>query len=101
MSHESCLVSRLERFIKLTEQEKAFVSFMEKDERHMDAGSTIVKIGEPVEHRHRRRAGPVAQAQGGVLQQAAYHLSSGFSVRCTAARLSAPPTSSRLPTRVW
>lgn len=49
MSHESCLVSRLERFIKLTDTEKSFVAYMEKDERHLDAGASLVKIGDPVD----------------------------------------------------
>ena len=52
MAFESCLVSRLERFIELTTDEKRFIAYMEKDERHLDAGTRIVAIGEQVDELH-------------------------------------------------
>ena len=41
----SCLVSRIERYIELTEAERAFLARMEEDERPLRAGQTIVNQG--------------------------------------------------------
>lgn len=52
MSHESCLVSRLQRFIELTPNERKFIAYMERDERHLDAGSKVLAIGDQVDELH-------------------------------------------------
>ncbi|WP_068243525.1 hypothetical protein [Tritonibacter horizontis] len=39
---ESCLVSRLSRFVDLTERERDFIAEMEKDERPCRKGRTVV-----------------------------------------------------------
>ena len=46
MAGDSCLVTRLERFIALTEREAECVSQMEETERALSAGQTIVNAGE-------------------------------------------------------
>lgn len=43
---ESCLVSRLSRFVDLTERERAFVAEMEKDERPCRKGRTVISVGD-------------------------------------------------------
>ncbi len=43
---ESCLVSRLERYMALSEDESDFVAKMERDERPMRARTTIVRQGQ-------------------------------------------------------
>ncbi len=47
--YESCLVSRLSRFVCLTEQEREFVAEMEKDERAQGKGGTIIRVGDQTE----------------------------------------------------
>ncbi|MGR3541530.1 MAG: Crp/Fnr family transcriptional regulator [Hasllibacter sp.] len=42
---ESCLVSRLERYIDLTEAERDFLSVMEEDEKPLKAGQTVLNAG--------------------------------------------------------
>lgn len=49
---ESCLINRLENFISLTEKEKKFVAYMEKDERELKRGSRLIDIGENADHLH-------------------------------------------------
>ncbi|WP_235862554.1 Crp/Fnr family transcriptional regulator [Tritonibacter mobilis] len=43
---ESCLVSRLSRFVDLTERERAFIAEMEKDERPCRKGRTVISVGD-------------------------------------------------------
>lgn len=43
---ESCLVSRLSRFVDLTERECAFIAEMEKDERPHQKGRTVISVGD-------------------------------------------------------
>ena len=52
MSDDSCLVSRLERFVTLTDGERDFVRYIEKDEREVSRGQQIVHIGESVDMLH-------------------------------------------------
>ena len=49
MSSDSCLVTRLERYLKLTSAERNFIVRMEEDERRKRSGSIIYDIGDPVE----------------------------------------------------
>lgn len=49
---ESCLTTRLENFIQLTESEKEFVAYMEREERSCDKREKIIRIGDNVEHLH-------------------------------------------------
>ncbi|UWR21240.1 Crp/Fnr family transcriptional regulator [Sulfitobacter sp. S190] len=46
IDYESCLISRLSRFVALTEAECAFVASMEKDERACRKGHPVVNIGD-------------------------------------------------------
>ena len=46
MSGDSCLVTRLERFIELTEREAALVARMEETEKPLSSGQTIVNAGD-------------------------------------------------------
>ena len=49
---ESCLTNRLENFITLTEAEKEFVAYMEKDEREVKRGTSLIDIGEKADDLH-------------------------------------------------
>ena len=46
MSAESCLVTRLERFIDLSQAEADYVARMEDTERSLSAGQTIINAGD-------------------------------------------------------
>ncbi|ABD55124.1 cyclic nucleotide-binding domain (cNMP-BD) protein [Jannaschia sp. CCS1] len=46
---QSCLVSRLSRFVALTEAECAFIAEMEKDEHERRKGRPVVQVGDPTE----------------------------------------------------
>ncbi len=48
-THQSCLVSRLSRFLALTDQECSFIAKMEKDERPRMKGSPVVGLGDVTE----------------------------------------------------
>ena len=45
MTVQSCLVSRLSRYVDLTRRERDFLAEMEEDERRIPAGQTIVSQG--------------------------------------------------------
>ena len=45
----SCLVSRLSRFVTLTDRECDFIAEMERDERPLTKGSLVVSVGDPTE----------------------------------------------------
>lgn len=47
---ESCLVTRLENFVSLTEGEKRFVAYLEREERQVSRGDTIMAIGSAQEN---------------------------------------------------
>lgn len=47
--YESCLVSRLSRFVTLTDHERAFIAEVEKDEHSRQKGRPIVSLGDLVE----------------------------------------------------
>ena len=49
MSDESCLVSRLSRFVTLTDGEREFIRYMEDEEREVSRGEQLVRIGDPVD----------------------------------------------------
>lgn len=46
-SYQSCLVSRLSRFVDLTDRECAFIADLERDERPRQKGRPVVNVGEP------------------------------------------------------
>lgn len=48
-SYQSCLVSRLSRFVSLTDHECAFIAQMEKDERPRKKNRPVVSVGDPVD----------------------------------------------------
>lgn len=48
-SYESCLVSRLSRFVALTEHECAFIAELEKDEHPRQKGRAVVSVGDPTD----------------------------------------------------
>ena len=48
-TYESCLVSRLSRFVTLTTQEREFVADMERDEHPKKKGRPIVSVGDVTE----------------------------------------------------
>lgn len=48
-SYQSCLVSRLSRFVTLTEHECAFIAELEKDERPHRKGRPVVSVGDPTD----------------------------------------------------
>ncbi|RVT87153.1 Crp/Fnr family transcriptional regulator [Rhodobacteraceae bacterium CCMM004] len=50
MPDKSCLVSRLSRFVDLSEGEMAFVARMERNERFVSSGQALHEIGDPVQN---------------------------------------------------
>lgn len=49
---ESCVVSRLGRFIELTDSERAFMAYMEENERAVSRGDELIRIGDSVDQIH-------------------------------------------------
>ena len=47
--YQSCLVSRLSRFVSITDHECAFIAQMEKDEHSLKKGRPVVSIGDRTE----------------------------------------------------
>jgi CRP-like cAMP-binding protein len=43
---QSCLVSRLSRFVDLNDQEREFIAQVEKDEQHRSKGRPVVGLGD-------------------------------------------------------
>lgn len=48
-TYQSCLVSRLSRFVTLTEHEREFITEMEKDEHPRQKGRPVVSVGDVTE----------------------------------------------------
>ena len=49
---DSCVVSRLSRFVDLTDGEREFIARMERNEREVARGEEIIRIGDVVDHIH-------------------------------------------------
>ncbi|MEM7670954.1 MAG: cyclic nucleotide-binding domain-containing protein, partial [Pseudomonadota bacterium] len=47
--YESCLISRLSRFVSLTDHECEFIANMEKDEHPRKKGRPVVSVGDRTE----------------------------------------------------